>query len=220
MTSWSIERGAGCVLFADDFDAPDDMRDPPPDAVEPAFGALDMDDARASGFRAGHAAALAEQAAAAELASGAALSALSASLWDARARTEQMADAAADALARLVLSAAAAMLPMMCRDHGEAEARAVMRAVLPGLSREPRVTVRANPDTLAALRDETAGMDGELTAMLRFTAQDAMPPGDVRVTWNEGAACREAAAIWREIAGVLAPAGLLAQANRRETQDA
>ncbi len=49
---------------------------------------------------------------------------------------------------------------------------------------------------------------------------DAMAPGDVRIAWHNGAATRDAAALWQQVAAVLAPAGLLrADAAIRETVD-
>ena len=36
-----------------------------------------------------------------------------------------------------------------------------------------------------------------------------MAPGDVRIAWHNGAATRDAAALWQQVAAILAPAGLL-----------
>jgi hypothetical protein len=45
-----------------------------------------------------------------------------------------------------------------------------------------------------------------------------MSPGDVRIAWRNGTATRDAAALWQQVAAVLAPAGLLrADAAIRET---
>jgi hypothetical protein len=38
---------------------------------------------------------------------------------------------------------------------------------------------------------------------------DSVPPGDVRITWQDGAAMRDATALWREVAAALAPLDLL-----------
>ena len=47
-----------------------------------------------------------------------------------------------------------------------------------------------------------------------------MSPGDVRIAWRNGTATRDAAALWQQVAAVLAPAGLLrADAAIRETVD-
>jgi hypothetical protein len=50
---------------------------------------------------------------------------------------------------------------------------------------------------------------------------DGLAPGDVRVTWHNGAATRDAAGLWEQVAMVLAPAGLRPQINEmvKETTD-
>ena len=56
--------------------------------------------------------------------------------------------------------------------------------------------------------------------MFRLSHANAMPPGDVRIAWRNGSATRDAAELWRQVAAVLMPAGLLmAHAAIRETID-
>ncbi len=52
---------------------------------------------------------------------------------------------------------------------------------------------------------------------MRIVADPAMGPGDVRVRWQGGSAARDGAALWEEVAGALAPAGLLS-ARIREVE--
>jgi hypothetical protein len=206
-------RGAPPVLvFADDFDdGPDEAPEPAaaepaePPPVEPLFTRAEMDGARADGFREGRARAAAETAQAKRLS---ALEDLAQTLRATRDEVAAGSDRAAEELANLLLAALAAMLPGLCRAHGEAEARAVLRLVLPGLSREPRAVVRASERTLAALELELQPLDREARAMLVLASSGTMVDGDVRITWNHGSAERSAAAIWRDVAAALALAGL------------
>jgi flagellar biosynthesis/type III secretory pathway protein FliH len=93
--------------------------------------------------------------------------------------------------------------------YGDAEVRAIVRAVLPALTQELAITVRANPRTARALSQEIARLDRDLAAHVQAIDCDAMSPGDVRVAWHNGTATRDAAALWQQVAAVLAPAGLL-----------
>jgi hypothetical protein len=130
------------------------------------------------------------------------------------------ADQSAEAIARLLIDSLGVAFPAICAQYGDAEVRAVVRIVLPGLRQEQAVTVRAHPRTTTALAQEIARLDPDLTAHIQTGACDAMPPGDVRIAWRSGSATRDAAELWRQVASVLMPAGLLmAQAAIRETID-
>ena len=132
----------------------------------------------------------------------------------ATARAEQ----SAEAIARLLLDSLAAIFPTLCARYGDAEVRAIVRAVLPALTQEPAITVRAHPRTARALTQEIARLDPDLAAHVQTIDCDAMSPGDVRIAWHNGTATRDAAALWQQVAAVLAPAGLLrADAAIRET---
>ena len=126
----------------------------------------------------------------------------------------------AEAIARLLLDSLAATFPTLCARYGDAEVRAIIRAVLPALTQEAAITVRAHPRTAAALAAEIAHLDPDLVAHVQTVECDAMPPGDVRIAWHNGTATRDAAALWQQVAAVLAPAGLLrTDAAIKETVD-
>jgi hypothetical protein len=56
---------------------------------------------------------------------------------------------------------------------------------------------------------EIGRLDPDLAERVRVVECDAMTPGDVKIAWRNGAAVRDAAALWEQVAAVLAPAGLL-----------
>jgi hypothetical protein len=206
------------TLFGEDFDLPDTV--PDPEVIEPVFSASEVADARAAAWREGNAAGLDEatksDAAATHRAVAAIAARVAAECEAATARAEQ----AAEAIAGLLLDSLAATFPALCARYGDAEVRAVMRAVLPALTREQAITVRANPITAAAVAQEFARLDPDLAAHVRTIECDAMPPGDVHITWHNGGATRDAAGLWQQVAEVLVPAGLMrADATIRETID-
>jgi flagellar biosynthesis/type III secretory pathway protein FliH len=86
---------------------------------------------------------------------------------------------------------------------------AVVRTILPALHREPTVTVRVNPHLAEAISQEIETLDVDLASRVRMIPTDAIAVGDARITWNNGAATRDATSLWRQIENVLAPAGLL-----------
>ena len=209
-TRFDIERHPpGKVLFSEDFDlAPGIGAAPEPEVIEPTFSPAELEAARAEAFQAGNDAAAARAASADHALIRQALTAIATHLATARNDLLHHADETAAAIARLLLGSLAAVLPELSVRHGEAELQAVIRAVLPGLFKEPAVTVRINPRHAAAAAREIETADPELAARLHIVPTDTIPPGDVRIAWRNGAASRDAAALWAQVTEALGLAGL------------
>jgi len=200
--------GRASGLFDEDFDLPDA---PDPEVIGPSAGALTLADlavARADAWAEGRASAQAEAAAAAE-ALAAAATALAREVGTLREAMREEAEANAEAITRLLLDTLAALFPALCARNGAAEARAVVRALLPGLSLEPEIVLRASPTIIPALTEEIARALPDDPRRVRVVADPSMGPSDVRLRWRGGTGSRDAAALWEEVAPVLAPAGLL-----------
>lgn len=200
------------VLYAEDFDepeAPAGARSAEPEAVEPSFTRDEVEAACAAA--ADDAARLARERVSAEDAHACAesLSRLAGAVAEAKAEARRVAEEAVEALARTVLSLLAGALPALCARHAEGEVRAVVRALLPALQAEPRVTVHLNPRVLPGVRAEIAGLDPEASAAIALLPADALPPGDLRVTWADGALVRDTGAICRAMEDVLTGLDLL-----------
>ena len=198
------------VLFAEDFDLPEpEPTAAAPEMIAPVVDLAQLAAAKAAafdeGFAMGRAAALAEDAAGVRQA----VDALAAELGAARDAARLIGEQAAEEIARLLLAALGAVMPVLCASHGEAEATAVARAVLPALTGEPEIAIRTNPHTATALLAEIARIDPDLVARVRMTPTDALAPGDLRIAWRDGLAVRDGAALWREVAAILVPQGLL-----------
>jgi hypothetical protein len=93
----------------------------------------------------------------------------------------------------------------LCTRFGNDEVRALVRIVLPALSQEPAIAVRANPRTAASVMQEVARLAPELMAHVQTIECDDMAPGDVRVTWRNGAAVRDTASLWEQVSEALVP---------------
>jgi hypothetical protein len=210
-------RPAG-VLFAEDFDEPPPLRAtrpaPPPAAPEPPPPPPPPDIAaiRRAAFEEGAASARAE------IDAGAArdgemtrrmLAEIANALGDAAMEHARLAEASAEAIARLALGMLAALLPALCERHGAAEVAALAGAVLPSLAHAPQVTIRVGPHAMAGLREELARLDPELRARIIVTPSDAIAQGDVRIAWQDGCAARHSAGLRQAILDTLAPLGLL-----------
>jgi flagellar biosynthesis/type III secretory pathway protein FliH len=216
MDSSVFGRGRRGMLFDEDFDRPA----PEPEVIAPQAGVLthaDLAVARADAWAEGLASARAEAAVATEALAQAAAS-LTREITTLRETLRDEAEANAAAIARLLLDTLAALFPALCARNGEAEARALVRALLPGLSLEPEIVVRACPAIAPALDEEIARAPPDNRQRVRVIADASMPAGDVRLRWHHGTATRDGRALWEEIAAVLAPAGLLS-AQIRETAD-
>jgi len=209
MDSITRRGGRTSVLFDEDFDLPGV---PDPEVIKPSSaGGLthaDLAVARTDAWAEGRASARAETVLAAETLTEAAAS-LAREVAALRAALRDEAEANADAIARLLLDTLAALFPALCARNGEAEARAVVRVLLPGLSLEPEIVVRASPAITQALTEEVARALSDDAGRVRVLGDPAMAAGDVRLRWRGGTGWRDGAALWEEVAAVLAPAGLL-----------
>src|SRR5215472_6378042 len=150
---WRPSPASLGTLFEEDFDRPEaDAAEP--EAPEPVFSAADLAAARTAAWREGNAAGLAETAANDDAATRRAVESIAAQFAAAGEAAVAHAEQSADAIARLLLDSLAAAFPMLCACYGEAEVQAIVRSVLPALTQEPSVTVRANPLTAPAIMRE------------------------------------------------------------------
>jgi flagellar assembly protein FliH len=195
------------MLFADDFDLPPEPAEP--EVIVPVFSATELAQAREAGKHDGRAIGLAEAAASNAAATRQAIEAIASELATTRDAAAREATEAAEGIARLLLDSLSAVLPTLCAQHGEAEVQALVRAVLPALSQEPEVTVRVTPPSADAVSHEIAKFDPDLAARVHVVPCETLPIGDVRITWRNGTATRDAAALWQQVAAILTPAGLL-----------
>jgi flagellar assembly protein FliH len=205
-------------LFAEDFDQPEQPTSPAP--PPPTFGPAELEAARAEAWAEGHAAGLAQ--AAAEHAAALARAARSTAEQIAAVRTEAFrhAEAHAEAVARLWLDTLACLFPALCARHGEAEALALAKLVLPGLDGESSVTLRADPALARHLAEAIAELDSAEPGRIRIVPNETAQPGDIRISWSSGLAARDATQLWEQVAAVLADAGLSCGELATEMQDA
>jgi flagellar assembly protein FliH len=194
-------------LFEEDFDRPESVIEP--EAIEPIYSAADLASAREAAWREGNAAGLVHAAASDTAGTRRAIESVAAQFADANATAAALGEQTADAIARLLLDSLAAAFPVLCACYGEAEVQAIVRSVLPALTQEQTVTVRTNPLTARSLQREIGRLDPDFASRVQIVECDAMTPGDVKISWHNGAAVRDATALWEKVAAILAPAGLL-----------
>lgn len=206
------------TLFAEDFDLPSGA--PEPEVIEPTFSAAELAAAREAAWQDGHAAGTQQADENDIAATRKAVSAIAEQLVAERAAAAQRADAFAETIARLLLDSLAATFPALCARYGDVEVQALVRTVLPYLTQETAITVRAHPCTASAVAQEIERFDPDLAAHVQTVECDTLPRGDVRIAWRNGSAARNAAALWQQVADVLVPAGLLpADPAIKETVD-
>ena len=147
------------VLFAEDFDVSEVVPEPEviePEAVDPTFSIAELTEVRGTAWREGHAAgmqaAAADSVAAVHETAVAIATQLAAEREVAAARAEE----AATGITRLLLDSLNTAFPSLRARYGEAEARSVIRLVLPALTQEPTIIVRSNSRTSHAVADEVS----------------------------------------------------------------
>jgi len=130
-------------------------------------------------------------------------------LGAAQYQAEQETDRAARSIARLLIQALMKMLPTACARFGPAEVVDVARAVLPGLRQEPRIVVAVNPAVAGAVEAELAHLGDDFRDRAVLAPNAALAPGDVRITWQDGAAARDTADLMQRVGALFAQYGLL-----------
>jgi flagellar biosynthesis/type III secretory pathway protein FliH len=206
------------ALFAEDFDDEQPALDP--DVVEPSYSAAELANTREAAWCNGHTAGLQEAAADHAAALRLALQNIAVQLAQECQEAASRAEQSVEAAARLLLKSLDAAFPALCSRYGDPEVHAIVRAVLPTLTQEAAIGLRAHPRTAAALGPELANLEPDLAARLQVIECDAMPPGDVRIAWQNGTTERDAAALWQQVTDILALADLLdADMAIRETVD-
>jgi flagellar biosynthesis/type III secretory pathway protein FliH len=205
--AFSSAGGSGVLLFDEDFDLP--ARPPEPEVIEPVFTAAELMAAREEAAQDSRDRAIAEVEDSLRSASSRALTEIAAQISAARDEAATIAEQSAEAIARLLLDCFATAFPALSARHGASELAAVLREILPALQHEPKIAVRINPHLVPAVTEELLSLDADLAARVRLIPADSVAMGDVRITWENGAAIRDAASLWSQIENILAPAGLL-----------
>jgi len=155
------------ALFAEDFDLPETT--PEPEVVDPVFSHGELAAAREAAWRDGYAAGLQKAAESDAAATRQAMTAIAEQFAAERNAAAIRADQSAEAIARLLIDSLAVAFPDLCAQYGNAEVRAVVRVVLPGLRQEQAITVRAHPRTATALAHEIARLDRISPRMFRLS---------------------------------------------------
>lgn len=189
------------ILYAEDFG-----RAPPVPEPVRAPVALTQADIDAACIRAVQAAETAWSGSAAERRAEA-LAALAANLRTAQTEAAARAEAVADGIARTALSALAHALPHATRKHGDAEVRALLGRMLPMLAGQTRVVVRVHAGMIEGLTEDLAELD-ELAGQIELRPAN-LPPGDTRLSWDDGGLVRDTAAICTAMIDGLAQLGLV-----------
>ena len=200
-------------MFAEDFDLPHRAALAEPEVITPTYTAAELAEARAEAWAGGHTAGTAEANHTIAATTQSLLDAIAAALNDAKAAANAVAERSVEAIARLLLDSLGKLFPALCEHYGEAELCALIHTILPALAQEPTITVRLNPEHTPALMRELDRLDPELVERVRLLPVEAIEVGDVRVSWHDGSATRDTAALWQQVRAVLEPAGLLSPAN-------
>lgn len=201
-------RPSGKVLFAEDFDLLARDNPPEPEVIAPTFSAAELEAARAEAWQAGSDAASASAATADHAVIRQIVTTVAEQLSAAHDEVLDLAEQSAATIARLLLGSLGVVLPELAARYGEAELQAIIRIVLPGLFKEPAVTLRINPQHCTTVAREIERLDPDLAARLQIVPTELIPPGDARIAWRNGGATRDVAALWEQVAATLALAGL------------
>ena len=201
------------ALFADDFEAP---AAPAPSAPEPeqvsappGHDQEDLDAACARARAEGYAEGTADTKSTETARVSATLARIGDLMGEASASAARVAEEGADTMTQLLMAAMLAGYPQLHKRHGAEELRAVIRKSMPGMLLESKVVFHVHPSMVDLVTGELAALRPDQRAHMTIEPTEAVPPGDARITWPNGAAIRDTATIHTAIAEILGPLGLL-----------
>ena len=201
------------VLFAEDFDTfSAALPAVVPEVISPSFTLADLQAARETAHQLGLAAGRVEAEQAVTNRVRKAMEQVMAALGAMDEKRLRDAETMAEALAATILAAISAALPTLCARHGEAEARAMVASILPGLTQTQTVHLRAHSSVLPGVLAQLQALRAPQMPSIDAQADDALTPGDITMTWQDGAATRSAGRICAEIDNILGLNGLVAAA--------
>jgi flagellar assembly protein FliH len=138
-----------------------------------------------------------------------ALAALQERLAAAQYQAAHESERAARSIARLLIQTLMKMLPAACARCGASEIAEIARTVLPALRHEPRVVLAVHPALAADVGAELARLGDGFKERTVVAPTDALAPGDVRITWQDGSAVRDTTDLLQRIAALFAQYGLI-----------
>ena len=197
------------ILYAEDFDSPNEVSEPVSKTVEPVFTLIELEAAQAAASCEAVLIARASWEAGASNLRAQLLGQVAASITASQDSVRVMAEELATETAKAVLAVLAGLLPHFCRSHGDAEMRAMLRHLLPQLAQQPRVIVRVHPVALDGVRQDLSELDSEITAGVTVMTLDTLGRDDVRVGWANGAIRRDGDAIAAALSAGLIELGLI-----------
>ena len=216
------------VLYAEDFDAPEPASPPraaqpmpvpaEPVVIEPTFSLTDLQRATERARQEERMAARQQAEQDAAVLRTQALVQLADAVAQSRSDAARIAAEAADATAQTLLATVAALLPVLSATHGQAEAAALLRLLLPAMANEPRLTVRAHPELVTSLRQETRTLLEAGNTVVEWIDSETMVPGDIAVRWQDGSMIRDTNALCAQVHALLVPETRMN--TRQETVDA
>jgi len=204
----SFGRGAPGILYVEDFDAPAPRERQGADIITPSFSHAELEAAREEGFKAGLATAQGEHHMVQTELRTAALTAIGEALAAARGEAAAVAQQMAGELAATVLALVQAALPAAAGNLAGSEIAALLACVLAPMKREPTVAVRVHPELCEDTEAAIARIWPDHNMRVTLSADAALAPSDVVVTWQEGEARRDTRSLWEALRGALAPCAL------------
>jgi hypothetical protein len=189
------------VLYIEDFD--EKPRAPTIDAPEiiaPGYAAEDIEAAREEG----RLAALEDHAALQAGLCTAALTAIADHMENARAQAQDAAARNAEEIAGAMLALLKTTLPATAARLAVDEVQALAAVLLPPLAREPGVDVRVHPAVQPFISTSLCDKIPQLQDIV-IQSDASLAPSDVTITWRDGMAKRDWAALWKQVSAALAP---------------
>lgn len=116
---------------------------------------------------------------------------------------EAVAECCMLALADVVLRALAAAFPSLEATYGPEDAASLVRVVMPGLSREPRVVIRVAADAADAVAAALAGLPTDLRERVELGTDPLLAEHDARLSWRDGGVARDPMAVRADVLSAL-----------------
>lgn len=228
LESLGISAALGGILFAEDFgddesspDAPcrddgdTDEIQPKHDIaeVEPHFSAGEVAAARQEGFDAGRAAGRDDTAAQQHRRVGDAIEKIGLVLDRDSAASLELTERSVEAVAHLLVSMLAAMLPSVCNRHAAREIAETVRNLVGGISHDTVMSISVAASLQDPVRSALMSLPVHIARRVVVIAVDTIPDGDASIEWTQGRASHSTKRTREAAIEILTQLGLLAPAQ-------
>lgn len=115
----------------------------------------------------------------------------------------------ANSVSQLLFSTLSAILPNLCARHQVSEITGLVESIMDSMTNEPTLSISVAPEMMDQLRVALCILSPEKSRRVVLVPYDGLPPGEAKISWQDGAASSNARRAQDAVTAVLIALELL-----------